>query len=106
MSLYEKASREADARLAELGKEKTTRKGGLLGGDTVNRPLPESCVLFRAELFCPKSAHWPSTGPHKTAWIDTPGYSQVFVKQRKWVGWKTRVDNLKSYGRLLTVNLY
>ena len=35
----------------------------------------------------------------KTAWIDPPGYSPVSVKQRKWVGWKTRVDNRKSAGK-------
>jgi hypothetical protein len=45
MSLYEKERREADAKLAELRKNETTRSAGLLGGDTVNSPLAESCVL-------------------------------------------------------------
>ena len=67
MSLYEKESREADAKLAELRKQKKPgEKVAYSCGDTVNSPLPESRVL-RADLFCPKSAHWPFTGPHKTA---------------------------------------
>src|ERR1700736_6408346 len=58
------------------------------------READASCVLS-VQIY---SAHWPFTGPHKTAWIDRPGCSQVFVKQIKWVGWKTPTDNLKSAG--------
>ena len=64
--VYENRSGEADAKLAELWK-KNTRRGGLLGGDTVNSPLPEKLCSVRADLFCPESDHWPFAGPHKTA---------------------------------------
>jgi hypothetical protein len=99
MSLYEKESREADAKLTELGKQKEPgEKVAYSRGDTVNGPLPESCVLFVRIYSTQSLPIGPFTGPHKTAWIDPPGYSQESVKQGKWVGWKTRVDNAKSAG--------
>lgn len=98
-SLYEDESREADAKLTELRKQKKPgEKVAYSRGDTVNSPLPESCVLFVRIYSAQSLPIGPFTGPHKTAWIDPPGYSQVSVKQRKWVGWKTRVDNAKSAG--------
>jgi hypothetical protein len=46
MSLYENESREADVKLTEPGKQKPGEKVAYSRGDTVNSPLPESCVLF------------------------------------------------------------
>jgi hypothetical protein len=94
MSLYERERREADAKLAELRKQKKPGEKVAYSRGTVNSPLPESCVLFVRIYSSPSLPIGPSQG--KTAGIDPPGYSQVSVKQRKWVGWKTRVDNVKS----------
>jgi hypothetical protein len=61
MSLYEKESREADAKLTELWKQKKPgEKVAHSRGDTVNSPLPESCVLFvriYSAQVCPLALH-------------------------------------------------
>jgi hypothetical protein len=99
MSLHEKESREADAQTHRAAEAREARrKGGLLARRHGESSAARNLCSVRADLFCPRSAHWPFPGPHKTAWIDPPGYSQVSVKQRKWVGWKTGVDNAKSAG--------
>jgi hypothetical protein len=71
--------------------------GWLAGGDTVNSPLSESCVLFGWIYSAQSLPIGPSqelTRPHGLTRRD----AQVSEKQRKWVGWKTRVDNAKSAG--------
>jgi hypothetical protein len=75
ISLYEKESREADAKLTELGKQKKPgEKVAYSRGGTVNNPLPESCVLFVRIYSAPSLPMDPSqdlTRPHGLTRRDT-----------------------------------
>jgi len=86
---FRQAPKTPTRRPAELAPE------WLAGCDTVNSPLSESYALFVWIYSAQSLSIGPSqelTRPHGL----TPRDTQVSEKQRKWVGWKTRVDNAKS----------